>query len=672
MRPLAVAVAAVALLAFAPAAAAETLCVNTPDATGCDGTPYTAAQLQTALADAAGDADRDTVRIGPGTYDGLVSYSSPNPVDIVGSGQATKIRSTGLGDGGLSLRSVPSTVQNLTLQAGVDNSVALLASAGTVQDAWIETAPGVENARGGQISSDDVTVRRVTVDVDGGSNGLQTIDAGSPVIEDSVIDATSSGIEVNGPSTAVVRRVRINGGHQAAHAVFGGTLTITDSLLLVPGQGAGLAADDNNNLAGDNTSTVNADRVTIAGIGGEAGKKGVEAVSAGAGDVMTVNVRNSVLVGVDRPVRCWRGNPAAGVATVNFDRSHHPAFADPTPTFSDTRSCSTLTDTNRVTGPTAFVDSSSADYRLRHGSALIDAGDATPAQSGATDRNGVMRGIEGDGAGTAAVDLGAFEYPRRAPSASAAAAPSSPGQAAFSGTGSDPDPGDTLTYSWSFDDGGSASGANVTHTFATAGQHTGTVTVADPSGLSATATATVTVTAARAGDGSNGTTADTTPATTATTPSDTTTSPLADTLAPALTGVGVTPRAFRLGPQLPVLGARPGAARIAFSLDEPATVTLRFERILPGRRSASGCVAPNRARRGRPCKRYQPAGTRLRFEGASGANVVAFAGRFSARKALRPGSYRLTADAVDAAGNAARPAVATFKLLPARRARRAR
>jgi PKD domain-containing protein len=98
------------------------------------------------------------------------------------------------------------------------------------------------------------------------------------------------------------------------------------------------------------------------------------------------------------------------------------------------------------------------------------------------------------------VDLGAYEYQRRAPKAAASApADSIAGQPiAFDGSGSnDPDSGDSLTYHWSFDDGTSATGKSVAHAFSTPGAHKATVTVTDPTGLTDTATSSVSV-AARA------------------------------------------------------------------------------------------------------------------------------------------------------------------------------
>ena len=108
--------------------------------------------------------------------------------------------------------------------------------------------------------------------------------------------------------------------------------------------------------------------------------------------------------------------------------------------------------------------------------------------------------------------------------------------------------------------------------------------------------------------------------------------------------------------------------RIRFRLSEAATVRLRFDRVLPGRRRGRRCVAPRRNNRGaRRCTRYRRAGATLRRVGVAGANVVPFSGRIG-RRALRLGRHRLTIEATDTAGNSAKR-TKRFRIVP-RRARR--
>jgi hypothetical protein len=126
-----------------------------------------------------------------------------------------------------------------------------------------------------------------------------------------------------------------------------------------------------------------------------------------------------------------------------------------------------------------------------------------------------------------------------------------------------------------------------------------------------------------------------------------------DTTAPVLSGLGVTPRAFRLG----------RTTKIAFRLSETARIRLAFARLLPGRRRGTRCV-PALAT-GRRCSAARSRGSvTLR---AQGRQSVTFDGRVTAGL-LAPGRYRITATAVDLAGNPSRVVTASFTLLP--RARR--
>jgi hypothetical protein len=143
-----------------------------------------------------------------------------------------------------------------------------------------------------------------------------------------------------------------------------------------------------------------------------------------------------------------------------------------------------------------------------------------------------------------------------------------------------------------------------------------------------------------------------------------------DTLAPGLGRLRVEPRRFRV--------ARPAkrkprasasrTAKIRFRLSESATVRLRIQRPLPGRRAKGRCRKPTRKlRHARRCTRYRTVGTITRRKLPQGANAVAFSGRFG-RRALRPGSYRVLADATDPAGNRSRSFTARFTILkPPRR-----
>src|SRR5262249_34950221 len=161
---------------------------------------------------------------------------------------------------------------------------------------------------------------------------------------------------------------------------------------------------------------------------------------------------------------------------------------------------------------------------------------------------------------------------------------------------------------WTFDDGFSATGEAVSHAFTTAGQHTGTVTVTDPTGLKATSTATVTVISpAPAPNGS--------------------TAPV-DRVAPVVTGLRLKPAQFVSGHRATaVSGGDHRGTTISFRLSETASVSLRFERVLTGRRSHGACDPPSRRlRRASRCERYVIAGALARH-GIAGSDHVLFSGR---------------------------------------------
>jgi hypothetical protein len=107
----------------------------------------------------------------------------------------------------------------------------------------------------------------------------------------------------------------------------------------------------------------------------------------------------------------------------------------------------------------------------------------------------------------------------------------------------------------------------------------------------------------------------------------------ADTMSPTIGNLVLAPSRFRPG--------RSGTT-IVYSVSEPAQVTFRVERLSRKRR-------------------FVPAGT-LAQAGQAGVNQLSFNGSIGGRK-LSPGAYRLTATAVDAAGNSSTSAPRRFRLL---------
>ncbi|NLT06987.1 MAG: hypothetical protein GXY03_11850, partial [Solirubrobacterales bacterium] len=133
---------------------------------------------------------------------------------------------------------------------------------------------------------------------------------------------------------------------------------------------------------------------------------------------------------------------------------------------------------------------------------------------------------------------------------------------------------------------------------------------------------------------------------------------------PRLTGVRVKPRKLR-----PATRRKPRrGATVSYDLSEAASVVAAVQRCtrLARTKRRGGKRRAGKARgRPAPCVRYRTLRGRLRADGAAGANRLRFNGRLR-RRPLRPGRYRLTLVATDAAGNRGKPARAAF-LVPRRR-----
>lgn len=107
----------------------------------------------------------------------------------------------------------------------------------------------------------------------------------------------------------------------------------------------------------------------------------------------------------------------------------------------------------------------------------------------------------------------------------------------------------------------------------------------------------------------------------------------------------------------------PVGTRFSFALDVPARVSFAFTQTLPGRRVGGRCVARSRKNRRKPaCRRIATRGA-LSFAGHAGSNAVAFYGRLSRSKSLKPGRYTLVIVATKA-GLRSSPRTLRFKIVP--------
>lgn len=120
--------------------------------------------------------------------------------------------------------------------------------------------------------------------------------------------------------------------------------------------------------------------------------------------------------------------------------------------------------------------------------------------------------------------------------------------------------------------------------------------------------------------------------------------------APVLRRLAITPRAFaaaRAGGSVSTVRRRGSGARVSYSVDTFASLRFAVQRVLAGRRKASGkkarCVAATRAnRRAARCTRHVPVKGSIVRSSRAGANSFYFSGRLGGRRLAR-GSYRLMA-----------------------------
>ncbi|HEV2785653.1 MAG TPA: PKD domain-containing protein, partial [Solirubrobacteraceae bacterium] len=124
-----------------------------------------------------------------------------------------------------------------------------------------------------------------------------------------------------------------------------------------------------------------------------------------------------------------------------------------------------------------------------------------------------------------------------------------------------------------------------------------------------------------------------------------------DTTPPALSGLAIRPPSFKPGTRVTV----------RYRLSEDATVTFAVHRIDKGRRKGRACQRPSASnRRAASCSRYvRISGSFSHAGSAASSNSVRFSRGLAGRK-LKPGRYRLTALARDAAGNTGTARTAPF------------
>ncbi len=127
---------------------------------------------------------------------------------------------------------------------------------------------------------------------------------------------------------------------------------------------------------------------------------------------------------------------------------------------------------------------------------------------------------------------------------------------------------------------------------------------------------------------------------------------------------------LRIGKKWRVKGSRrkkprvPAGTEIRFDLPRDAQVTMTFERVLTGRK-VKGVCRPAKARKDKKvkkCNRFRTVGLK-RVSGTAGANKVKFNGKLNGKR-LKPGRYRLSADARGSGLGGSTPKKAFFRIVP--------
>ena len=139
-----------------------------------------------------------------------------------------------------------------------------------------------------------------------------------------------------------------------------------------------------------------------------------------------------------------------------------------------------------------------------------------------------------------------------------------------------------------------------------------------------------------------------------------------DTTPPTISGLTIRPHRFAVasGPKRSSghrSAARSGAT-VAYTLSEPARVTLVVQATLAGRKKGASCVkATVRLRHARGCVLVLRKGMLAR-RSHSGGNRIFFSGRMG-RRSLPPGRYQLAVTATETAGNRSATKTARFTIV---------
>ncbi|MEH3054435.1 MAG: PKD domain-containing protein [Patulibacter minatonensis] len=639
---------ATVLAAALPAGAqAANYCVGAPGGS-CDGGSYalSLAGFGQALSDASGAAGSNVLRIAEGTITGITSVNLAGGVVIDGAGRGrTVLESAQLNGAAFSASGTGNGFSDLTLRsAAITSSASVVNVAGGASITRVdivEASPQNTNQLVTALALNGSSASDVTVKTNSAfDRGIDMSNAGS-LTDVSVTGPGIMGIKTTGAGIArQLDRVTVRGYTTGLVSSSALALFVRDSVFdlgsTTGARGWEIGASDADNVQGA--------RVTIVGRGPN--QSGVY-VAANSGESPSAELIDSLVdVTPGTSLECVVTN--TGTPDLRTTRT---AFRTVARDAGCTGTASSILDLTAA--PPLYRDAAAKDWRPAASSPVIDAG-TTNAPTQTQDLAKGARFVDGNGAGGAAVDLGAYEYQRLAPNGPVISAPSGAvagAAAAFSASASDPD-GDPVTLSWAFGDGGTATGGAPTHTYAAAGSYKVVVTATDVTGRSSTGESTLLVGAAAAPTPSPAATP--TPLVGAPELPAPTVGP--GTAAPSATAKVTLVKAPKGTTRRSQAGFTVGASTkrtvAQLTAENAASLRITLTRLRLGRRSGGACTTG--ARRGATCT------VRTAVKGT--ASVTPRAGRFSlgfggtfAGTRLRAGAYEVRVVPVNAAGAAGPP-----------------
>jgi PKD repeat protein len=620
---------------------AKTYCVGAPAGVTCDGgsSPFTASGFNTAVTSADGASGPNTVRVAEGTITGVSSVFINGGVIVTGAGRGkTILESAQVNGGAFTAFGTDAGITDLTFKTTAVSSSATLVNVsggGVIERVAIieaSAAPTNQPVTALQLTGTSAT----DVDITTNSTYDQGIDLyGTGALTDiSVTGPGMIGVTVDAPGTVhTFDRLRISGYATGLFASSVDGLFLRDSLIDLGGTTGGLGIEASM-AGGSDPIGVTATRVAIIGRGPN--QTGVRLGAISSGQTPAVQLSDTLVDltnGTD--LLCTAG----GGSSPNLTASRSAFRTQQREAGCGGTASSIL---NLTTTPPTYRNAASRDYRPAWNSPVIDAGsNSSPTQT--ADLDGATRFVDGNGAGGGAIDLGPFEYQRRAPAAPTVSAPvvSATVPATFTASATDPD-GDPLTYTWTFGDGTTGSGSTPTHTYAAAGTYAVGVTVADPTGRTSSASANVVVAAAPTptptptGSATSG--AGQTPGTPQTSGTSAT---------PRLTLVAAPSRASRRSARGLTISATPTRTSATLRADGATALRITLTRLTAGRRTGARCRV--KATSGKRCTVRTAINGASSLQAPAGTFGLAIGGTFAGRR-LAAGSYEVRAEPRNASG----------------------